>query len=95
MATKEDLSGWLIEALRANNGSASIVEVCKYVWNNYENELRRSGDLFFTWQYDIRWAATRLQNKGILRAAEASPSGIWSGRGQAEGVKSTIDNCSR
>ncbi len=35
MATKEDLSGWLIEALRANNGSASIVEVCKYVWNNY------------------------------------------------------------
>jgi hypothetical protein len=39
MATKEDLSGWLIEALRANNGSASIVEVCKYVWNNYENEL--------------------------------------------------------
>jgi hypothetical protein len=45
MATKEDLSGWLIEALRANNGSASIVEVCKYVWNNYENELRRSDDL--------------------------------------------------
>ncbi len=77
MATKEDLSGWLIEALRANNGSASIVEVCKYVWNNYENELRRSGDLFFTWQYDIRWVATRLQNKGILRAAESSPSGLW------------------
>ncbi len=77
MATKEDLSGWLIEALRTNNGSASIVEVCKYVWNNYENELRRSGDLFFTWQYDIRWVATQLRNKGILRAAEASPSGIW------------------
>jgi len=76
MATKEDLSGWLIEALRANNGSASTVEVCKYVWNNYENELRRSGDLFFTWQYDIRWVATQLRNKGILRAAESSPSGI-------------------
>jgi hypothetical protein len=58
MATKEDLSGWLIE-------------------NNYENELRRSGDLFFTWQYDIRWVATQLRNKGILRAAESSPSGIW------------------
>jgi len=39
MATKDDLSGWLIEALRANSGSASIVEVCKYMWNNYENEL--------------------------------------------------------
>ncbi len=77
MATKEDLSGWLIEALRANNGSASTVEVCKYVWNNYENELRRSGDLFFTWQYDIRWVATQLRKKGVLRAAESSPSGIW------------------
>jgi len=77
MATKEDISGWLIEALRANNGSASTVEVCKYVWNNYENELRRSGDLFFTWQYDIRWVATQLRNKGILRAAESSSSGIW------------------
>ena len=77
MATKEDLSGWLIEALRANNGSASTVEVCKYVWNNYESELRESGDLFFTWQHDIRWVATQLRNKGILRAAEASPSGIW------------------
>jgi len=55
MARREDMRNWLIEALKANKGSASIVEVCKYVWENYENELRRSGDLFFTWQYDIRW----------------------------------------
>lgn len=77
MARREDLRKWLSEALEANNGSASIVEVCKYVWENYENELRRSGDLFFTWQYDIRWAAHRLRKEGIMRAADLSPKGVW------------------
>ena len=77
MARKENLRKWLIEALKAHNGSASIVEICKYVWKNYENELRRSGDLFFTWQYDIRWAADQLRKEGIMRAADLSPKGIW------------------
>ena len=77
MTNKEDLRDWLIESLKANNGSASIVKVCKYVWQNHENELRRSGDLFFTWQYDIRWAAYQLRKEGIIRAAELSPKGIW------------------
>jgi len=77
MASREDLRSWLIEALEANNGRASIVEICKYVWENYERELRRSGDLFFTWQYDIRWAATHLRNEGIMVSAESSPRGIW------------------
>lgn len=77
MPQREDLRSWLIESLKANNGSASIVEVCKYLWENYENELKRSGNLFFTWQYDIRWAATRLRREGIMRAAALSPRGIW------------------
>ena len=77
MAHRKDLRKWLTEALEANNGSASIVEVCKYVWEKYENELRRSGDLFYTWQYDIRWAATQLRKKGIIRAVDLSSKGIW------------------
>lgn len=77
MAKREDLSDWLVRALEANGGSATIVEVCKYVWENYEDELRKSGDLFYTWQYDIRWAATQLRKQGIMRAAIASPKGIW------------------
>jgi len=77
MARREDLTKWLLEALEASNGSASIIKVCKYVWENYENELRRSGDLFFTWQYDIRWAANQLRREGIIRAANLSPKGIW------------------
>jgi hypothetical protein len=77
MAHRKDLRKWLTEALEANNGSASIVEICKYVWEKYENELRRSGNLFYTWQYDIRWAATQLRKEGIMRAADLSPKGIW------------------
>ena len=77
MASREDLDTWVIEALRANNGSASIVEVCTFVWENHQDELRRSGDLFFTWQYDIRWAANRLRKDSIMRRADLSPRGIW------------------
>jgi hypothetical protein len=77
MARKEDFSDWLSKALKVYNGRATIVNVCKYIWENYETELRRSGDLFYTWQYDIRWAATRLRKQGIMRAPEQSPKGIW------------------
>lgn len=77
MASREDLREWVIEALRFNNGRASIVQVCKYVWEKYENELRESGDLFFTWQYDIRWAADQLRRKGIMRSVDLSPKGAW------------------
>ena len=77
MAHRKDLRKWLTEALEANNGSASIVEICKYVWEKYENELRRSGNLFYTWQYDIRWAANQLRKEGIMRTADLSPKGIW------------------
>lgn len=77
MTKQEDLRDWLIESLKANNGRASIVEVCKYVWQNHEEDLRRSGDQFFTWQYDIRWAAVALREEGVMRAAQLSPRGIW------------------
>ncbi len=76
MAKKEDLDDWVVEALKAHNNSARIAEVCKFVWNKYENELRKSGNLFYTWQYDIRWARDRLAKVGIIRA-KGSPQGIW------------------
>jgi hypothetical protein len=73
---KKELRNWLIDALGANLGSASIVEVCKYIWDNHENELRKFGDAFFTWQYDIRWTADNLRKEGIL-SGELKPRGIW------------------
>jgi hypothetical protein len=43
--TREDLEDLVVEALKANGGSASIVDVCRYVWQHHEQELRASGDL--------------------------------------------------
>jgi hypothetical protein len=77
MASKHDLRDWIIEALRAKGGSAGLVEICRYVWEHHEGELRVSGDLFYTWQYDIRWAATNLRHANILRPASVSPTGVW------------------
>ena len=51
--------------------------ICKYVWEHYSTNLENSGDLFYTWQYDIRWAATELRKTGRMKPAEQSPRGIW------------------
>jgi hypothetical protein len=77
VASKNNLQGWILEALKANKGRGTLIEICKYVWANHENDLRNSGDLFYTWQYDIRWAATNLRQEGKLLSAKESPRGIW------------------
>ena len=77
MADKADLQNWVKDCLREAGGEGSIVEICRYVWNRHETQLRGSGDLFFTWQYDIRWVAHELREKGELRPASESPKGIW------------------
>ncbi len=77
MLTSDDLSKIIMEALEHHGGQASLVEICKYTWDNYESKLRDSGNLFYTWQYRIRWQATNLREKGLLKPAEATPKGIW------------------
>ena len=77
MLSRKDLPDILVEALRSLGGSGAIVQVCQYIWDNYRDSLQNSGDLFYTWQYDIRWAATHLRKKGILRSVIESQSGIW------------------
>jgi hypothetical protein len=77
MATKFDLDDWIAEALRARRGAGSIVDVSSDVWRAHEADLKLSGDLFYTWQYDIRWAAYRLRKVGIMRPAAKSPNGVW------------------
>ena len=77
MTGKDDLRRWLIEALRVQGGRATIVDVCRHVWKEHKDEPESSGDLFFTWQYDIRWIATQLRKKGVMRAVASSESGIW------------------
>jgi hypothetical protein len=68
VATKHDLMHWTTEALSELGGEGSIVDVCQVVWRRHEHDLRASGNLFYTWQYDIRWAAQKLRDAGQLEA---------------------------
>jgi hypothetical protein len=77
MATKHDLIDWLQEALVASSGRGRIADLCKSVWDMHEGELRTSGELFYTWQYDIRWAAYQLRKARKLKPDTISPKGIW------------------
>ncbi len=76
MATKSDLTDWVVEALRRNNGGGSILYVAQYIWEHHQKELEGS-DLFYSWQYDMRWAATALRKKGLLVAADDDRRGKW------------------
>jgi len=75
MAIRDDLMPWILEALKANGGSATVLTVCKHIWAHHEPELRRAGDLFYSWQYDVRWRATKLRKNHKLRANK--PSEPW------------------
>ena len=65
MTKKERLQKWIVDAL-VSQGASSVTEVAKHIWVNHEPELKASGDLLFTWQYDMRWAAQELQDKQLL-----------------------------
>ena len=63
------------DALRRNSGELRLIEVAKDIWTHHEKDLKSSGDLFFSWQYDMRWAATALRKAGEIEAA--TDRGIW------------------
>ena len=69
MSNKSVLGPWIVEALKEHGGAADLLDVCKTVWRRHEGDLRASGDLFYTWQYDIRWAGTKLRQSGVLAPA--------------------------
>lgn len=77
MISKHTLRTWVVDALTSLGGSGSVVEVCEVIWERHEDELREAGDLFYTWQYDVRWAAQVLRNEGALVAAEGRRGGPW------------------
>lgn len=77
MATRSDLQGWVASALEKLGGRGTVAEVAKELWHSHEEELRISGNLLYTWQYDMRWAAMQLRKRGVMNAAANSPSGVW------------------
>jgi hypothetical protein len=77
VATRADLPGWVEEALALLGGTAPIAAVAREIWTAHERELRGSGELFYTWQYDMRWAAYRLRKSRRIKPMTSSPRGWW------------------
>ena len=77
MRNREDLQDWVYQALKSLGGKGRIVDVAKYIWKYYEEDLKASGDMFYTWQYDMRWAATKLRGSKKILPAEKSQKGEW------------------
>lgn len=71
------MTNWVIDALEHHDGKATIIEISKYVWDYYGEKIKRSGDMFYKWQYEIRWAGNILRKKGVLRPTGESPRGVW------------------
>lgn len=69
--SKSELKIWVVEALHNLGGSGTVTDVARTIWNLHQAELEASGDLFYTWQYDIRWAAQALQDDGKLTKGNA------------------------
>lgn len=77
MQGRELLKAWVIEALQDLGGRADILSLCKKVWDHHGQEIRDTDDLFYLWQYEIRWAGNLLRKDGIIRPANSSPRGTW------------------
>jgi len=75
--TKADLADWVYDALVALGGKSRIAPVARHIWQNHEPDLRSSDDLFYTWQYDMRWAAQHLRDKGKCKRSSDTPRGVW------------------
>ena len=74
MASRADLRRWVYEALEAL-GPSQVPRVAQHIWENHQSELEKSGDLFFTWQYAMRWEAQKLQHEGKLE--KQTKGRIW------------------
>ena len=74
MATRDDLKAWVIDALR-DLGASPVPRIAEHIWKHHESELRSSGDLFYTWQYAMRWAGQILQTEGKIK--KNGPNRTW------------------
>tara|TARA_X000000950_G_scaffold33062_1_gene35515 strand:- start:142 stop:393 length:252 start_codon:yes stop_codon:yes gene_type:complete len=77
MVTREKLKDWILLCLKVNGGKAWPKDVSKYIWEEYEQDLKASGSLLCTWQYDVRWAAQKLRHDGILKPVNGRRDLPW------------------
>jgi hypothetical protein len=69
MLKRDDLQAWVLYALKQLGGKGRIKDITKIIWSLHRNELEQT-DLLYTWQYDMRWAATVLRKKKKLKEAD-------------------------
>jgi hypothetical protein len=90
MKIRKDLCPWIVEALEAMGGKGTITKVKVFILDHHVNELKDSGNLFFTWNDDIFWAATQLRAQGVLKKAKATSKNVWALEHNMESVKGKI-----
>ncbi|MCL8252847.1 hypothetical protein AERO_15775 [Aeromicrobium fastidiosum] len=61
---------WIVEALTASGGSATPLQVSRHVWAHRRAELEGAGDLFHSWQLDLREAAAGMATSGLLSTVD-------------------------
>jgi len=74
---RKAMTSWVLHALGELGGSGSILEICKYIWKKHENDLVNSGDYFYKWQYEVRWAGDLLQKEGMIEKGTGKKRGVW------------------
>ena len=74
---KNELPNIIHRILLESKEPLTIIEISKLIWKQYKLNLLVSGDLFYTWQYDFRWAATELRKRGVMKSNQESKKGFW------------------
>jgi hypothetical protein len=77
MADREKMMRWVYQAVETAGGEASLLQVARHIWENHEIDLRASGDDFYTWQYDMRWAAQKLRDEKKFVSTAAQTGRKW------------------
>ena len=77
--SRADVADWIVEALKALGGEAHMHVVAKKLWEQNGHRLTTDDAMFYTWQYDMRWAAQNLRDEGRLNNSGNSdlPKGVW------------------
>jgi hypothetical protein len=69
-ANRDDLVAWVLGAVRRNSGEACVLQVARDIWDRRRADLEQAGDLFYTWQYDMRWGVRKLRIDARLRPSQ-------------------------
>jgi hypothetical protein len=75
MVDRADLMPWIIDGLKANSGKVHFIEISKHIWKNHQRELEASGNFFYKWQYEMRWAGNKLVNE--KKIIKDKSNGVW------------------